>query len=105
MSKIFRKTTKPYKHLIKKELGKNPTADDVLDHIFGDYEGYVNSRYTIREYVKSDSNLAQRLNRFWAYPLFLLFVFPLKWVFTGVWGCESESKTMKVLKFLMGDIS
>ena len=105
MSILFRKTTKPYKHLIRKELGKNPSANDVLDHLFGDCDGWVNSSYTIRKYEKSDSNLIQRLNRFWAYPLFLLFIFPIKWVFTGVWGCETESKTMKVLKFLMGDIS
>jgi hypothetical protein len=104
MSVFLRKTTKPYKHLIKKELEKNPTADDVLEHLFGDRDGWVNSRYTIREYTESKANIIQRINLLWVWPCYMILIAPFKWILTGSTGVKSESKSMKVLKFLLGEV-
>ncbi len=103
MSKLLVKTRKPYRHLILQELGDNPTAEDVLDHLFGNRDGWVNSDYTVREYVPVKSNLLQRVNVLWVYPLLLAVVCPVKWLLTGRYGFKTESSLYRGICFLLGD--
>ena len=104
MSILLVKTKIPYKRVIKDELNKNPTADDVLCHLFGDGDGYINSRYTIREYESAKSNAIQRINVLWFIPIYAVFIAPVRWIITGSTGLKTESKSYKIAKWLIGNI-
>ena len=104
MSMILVKTKRPYKHAIKSELKKNPTADDVLCHLFGDGDGYIKSRYTIREYESAKSNAIQRINVLWFIPIYAIFIAPIRWIATGSTGLKTESKAYKIARWLIGDV-
>ena len=100
---ILAKTKRPFKSLIKKELPENATADDVLTHLFGDVDGWINSDYTVREYEpECKSNVIQRI--LWLPILILLIVIicPLKWLITGRYGLKTESKIYEFINFLTG---
>ena len=108
MSMLNRKDLRPFKCQVMEELKndrgiKNPSAEQVLSHLFGDYDGWVASKYTVRRYKDVKSNAVQRFNALWVYPLYFVFVAPVKWLVTGYTGVESESRARKVLEFLLGD--
>jgi len=99
---ILAKTKKPYKSLIKAELSKDATADDVLDHLFGDQDGWVASNYTVREYEEVKTNMAQRFATPFVWIFLLCILCPLIWVFTGRYGFKTESLTYKIYKITTG---
>ena len=100
---ILAKTKKPFKNLIKKELPENATADDVLEHLFGDRDGWINSRYTVREYEpECKSNMIQRILYIPTILVLIAVICPIKWLIFGRYGFTTESKIYKVLKFLTG---
>ena len=108
MSMLERENQKPYKHVILKEIKemrgiKNPSADQILEHLFGDYDGWVASKYTVRRYKKVKTNFIQRFNALWVYPLYFIFIAPVRWLVVGHTGVETESRAWKVLEFLLGD--
>lgn len=89
---IFEKDkSETYEHEFKAELednyGKDYTREDIIAHLFGDYDDWRRSSYTLYTYkVKPKQTLFNRFNLLWVYPVFLLLVFPVKWMFTGEWG-------------------
>lgn len=89
---------------LKEQIGENFTANDVLDHFFGDknndYRCY--SRYTLRRYVKPSQSAIQRINILWVWPLYAALVAPIKWVITGSTGVRSESIAGRALSWLLG---
>lgn len=106
MGIFSRETLIPYKSKVMEELKnqrgiKNPSAEQVLSHLFGDYGS--ESEYTVRKYKGVKTNAIQRFNAIWVYPLYFAFVAPIKWLVTGYTGVESESRAFKVLEFLLGD--
>lgn len=99
----------PYTHVILKEIKdmrgiENPTGEQILEHLFGDYDGWVRSNYTVKVYDNVKTNFMQRINALWVYPCYAVFVAPIKWVVTGRAGVETESKAYRVLKFLLGNV-
>jgi len=100
---ILAKTKKPYKSLIKAELQKGATADDVLDHLFGDRDGWINSDYTIREYEEVRTNIVQRIATPFVWLTFVIILCPAKWIVSGRYGFKTESKMYKLFKFLTGE--
>ncbi|WP_428615758.1 hypothetical protein [Pseudoalteromonas sp.] len=108
MSMLQRESLKPYKHKILEEIKlnrgiKSPSAEQVLDHLFGGYDGFVESKYTVRRYKSVKTNAIQRINALWVYPCYFAFVAPIRWIMVGHTGVETESRAWKVLEFLLGD--
>lgn len=105
----LKKTKTPYKHVILQEIKdgrgiEKPTGEQVLEHLFGDYDGWRASKYTVKVYDRSDTNFIQRINALWVYPCYAVFIAPIKWVVTGHAGVETETKAYKVLRFLLGNV-
>lgn len=104
---IKAKTVKPYKSEVMKELRErgleNATASEILDHFFGDYDGWVCSDYTIRKYEPVKETLMQRFNLLWVYPLFLIAA-PFRWLIFGRAGFKTESRTYRIIEKLIGKI-
>lgn len=104
----LKKTKKIYAHSLMKEIKEmkgmeNPTANQVLEHLLGDADGWIASNYTVRAYEDIKTTTIQRLNALWVYPLYVLIVAPIKWVLTGCTGVKTESRFYGILKFLLGD--
>lgn len=100
---IKAKTKQCYKYAVKSELPDNATADDVLDHLFGDSDGWINSHYTIREYEEVKTNIAQRIATPFVWLIFVIILCPVKWLLTGRYGFKTESMLYKVFKILTGE--
>lgn len=103
MSIFLVKTRSAYKSEILKEMHESPSAKDVLDHLIGDNDGWVNSDYQLRKYDYCKNTVLQRINSFWVIPLYALLIAPLRWIFTGSTGMKTDSKGYAVLKYLIGD--
>lgn len=108
MSMLKREDLKPYKHKILEEIKndrgiENPTAEQILDHLFGNYEGWVASDYTVRKYKSVKTNVIQRFNALWVYPCYFVFVAPIRWLMVGYTGVPTESRAWKILEILLGD--
>lgn len=106
----IKKMKTPYKHVILHEIKdmrgiENPTGEQVLEHLFGDYDGWVRSKYTVKVYDHVETNFIQRINALWVYPCYAIFIAPIKWVVTGHMGVETETKAYKFLRFLLGKVS
>lgn len=105
MSIFKAKTENPYKHQIMKELKEhgleNAKPSEILDHLFGDSYGRVQSRYTIRRYTEVKTTTLQRFNLLWVYPLFLIAA-PFRWILFGEVGFKTESATYRLLEKLIG---
>ena len=99
---ILAKTNRPYKALIKEELPEGATADDVLEHLFGDSDGWVNSDYTVREYAKVKTNILQRLLTPFVFIVFMVIFCPVIWLFTGRFGLKSNSLLHNLFAVLTG---
>lgn len=104
----LKKTKRVYSHAVLKEIKEhegieNPTVNQVLSHLLGDEDGWIASNYTVRAYEKVKTNPIQRLNAIWVYPLYALVVAPIKWIVTGSTGVETESRSYRLLKLLLGD--
>ena len=97
---IKAKTKRPYKSLIKAELPDNPTADDVLEHLFGDADGWVNSDYEVRQYEEVKTNFIQRVLTPFVWVAFMLVICPLNWLISGRFGFSAHSKFYKAFVFL-----
>ncbi len=86
---------------IKNEVGKNPTADEVLNHLLGDSNGWNDSDYVIYKYEYNQKrSLFNRLNYLWVWPLFILSI-PFVWIFTGDYGLKRTSKIGSVVDWLI----
>jgi hypothetical protein len=104
-SKLLVKTKAPYRYMVEKELSENPTANDVLDHLFGDADGWVTSDYTVSKYVESKNNPIHRINLLWVFPCYFIFIAPIRWIITGSAGVKNESRTAKILRFFIGELN
>jgi len=105
---LLRKSKKPFKSLIRKEViesyGEGFTGEQVLTHLFGDYDGWVNSDYKVYKYDKTKKTIINRINSLWVYPVYAVFIAPLKWVLTGHTGVESDTKLHSLLCWLLGEL-
>ena len=95
-----------YQHEFEAELkeayGDKYTSKQIMEHLFGDYDGWKNGTFTLHTYKdKPKQTLFNRFNLLWVYPIFLLIVFPVLWILTGQWGTERGSKLGKVLEWLV----
>lgn len=87
---LIRDTREVYRFKIENKVGKNATAKDVLDYIFGDsvYGGKAN--FVIREWQEDDKTAFQRLNMFWVIPLTLICA-PYQYVSKGQIGWDTKT--------------
>lgn len=91
MKIIVRDTTDVYRHKVKQEVGKDATADDVLDYLFGKYGDRAQANFVIREWTKDKRTRLQRFNLFWLIPI-TAFLSPLRYIFLGHIGWDSKTK-------------
>lgn len=93
---------KAFRFKVESELGKDATAEDVLDHLFGKYE--ENVEYVVYHYndpYSKHSTLLQRLNRLWVVPAFYICV-PFQWMFTGKVGLNDHTKLGEFIHKITG---
>ena len=80
---------------------KDPTVDDVLTHLLGDYDGWKTSNYVIHRYeTETPRTFLQRFNTIWVYPLFLISV-PFQWLYKGSIGVSRNSKIGAIIHKLV----
>jgi hypothetical protein len=108
--KLFKyKKSKAYKFEVKRSLDEfygeyNYNIDDVLNFLCEHGGEYPLGHYDVIKYPKVNTNIIQRLNVFWVYPIMGLLICPLKWLITGRSGFKPDSKMLKILQFLLGDM-
>ena len=89
---LYQQMYKAHRYVVERDVGKDATAKDVLDHLFGDYD--ENVEYVVYHYndpYTKPSTLLQRLNRLWVIPVFYICV-PFQWMFTGSVGLNDHTK-------------
>lgn len=103
---FLRDTRQHYRRQIEKVVGKDATAKQVLDHIFGTYDNDYNgdSDIVVRVWLSDHTRTkAQRLNMFWAMPLTLLLA-PIMYVKTGQVGWDTKSKVGRFILRVTGKL-
>ncbi|MEG1651885.1 MAG: hypothetical protein RRZ38_00240 [Hafnia sp.] len=79
----------------------------LLDHFFGSYSnGYEPSsdmKIVWRDDPFVKTTAIQRMNYLWVWPLYFLFIAPVKFIFTGETGTSKDSFFGRILKFLIGN--
>ena len=93
---------KAYRFKVEAEVGKDATAREVLDHLFGTYDDNV--EYVVYHYndpYTKPTTVFQRLNRLWVVPAFYLCA-PFQWFFTGEVGVKDHSKLGEFLHKITG---
>ena len=79
----------------------NPTAEEVLTYMIGDEDHWTGGEYAVYRYNKEKKRtFIQRLNMLWLFPLFFLSI-PFQYLLTGDWGVNRNSKTGKVINWLV----
>lgn len=114
MSRLTKKEYKVYQHNFIGELKElrgydkfdKFTKDTIIKHLFGDWEYDSESDFKLvyrhTPYIKTTT--IQRLNWLWLTPLFMVFVMPFQWLFTGSTGFSQGTKIHTVLRYLLGNI-
>lgn len=89
---------------IEKELD-NPTAKEVLDLLFGSWDGDEDRPYyKVFTYdYDHERTWQQRLNMFWAMPLTLL-LSPIMYIYSGQVGWSDKSKVGKFILKVTGHL-
>ncbi len=90
---LIRRTSDLYRHEVEKAVGKDATAKQVLDYLFGGCGEYDRreSDFVIRKWTDDKKTVLQRLNMFWAMPLTLL-LSPFMYLFSGQVGWDTKTK-------------
>lgn len=83
---LIRDTKEVYRSRVRKAVGENATADDVLDYLFD----YGNEDFVIREWRDSTTTVSQRLNMCWAVPLTLVCA-PVQYILCGRVGWDTKT--------------
>ena len=103
---LVRCTSKAYRHQVEKAVGKDATAKQVLDHIFGGYGEYdrPDADFVLRVW-DGDYNRTfwHRLNMFWAMPLTLL-LSPFMYLKSGQVGWSDKSATGRFILRVTGHL-
>jgi hypothetical protein len=88
---LIRDTKCVYRHAVEKALGKDATANDVLDYLLDGYGKCGGERFVIWQWREDrETNPIQRLNMFWAIPL-TLFCAPYQYVARGQVGWDTKT--------------
>lgn len=90
---LYQRMHKAHRYIVEREVGKDATAKQVLDHMFGTYDD-AHSEYVVYHYndpYTKPSTVLQRFNRLWVVPLFFICA-PFQWLFTGDIGLNDHTK-------------
>ena len=108
MSRLKYKKSRVYRSELKESLvkcfGDKYEVDDVLDFLCGNGCDYPIGHYDVIKHPSVKTSAIQRFNCFWVYPIMLVVVCPIKWLFTGRSGFGTDSKPYEILQFLLGDV-
>lgn len=99
---LYQRMYKAHRYVVEREVGKDATAAQVLDCLFGTYD--ENVEYVVYHYndpYTKESTVLQRLNRLWVVPAFWLCA-PFQWFFTGDVGVNDHSKLGEFLHKITG---
>lgn len=98
MEQSRRKQNFYMKQNIIKEVGGNPTVDELLTYMLGD--DYSDGEYLVYRYEYSKRSLMNRVNMLWVYPTFLISM-PFIWLFTGGTGVTRSSRIGRLIDYLV----
>lgn len=94
MTMILRNKKKVYKYdfveKLEREFGKDYTAKQAVDFMFGDYDGTYQSEYQLYKWSECDKTVSNRINMLWAVPLTLL-CSPYHYVIRGGMGWDDKT--------------
>lgn len=114
MSRLTKKEYEVYEHNFIGELKElrgydkfdKFTKDTIIKHLFGECEYRSKSAFKLihkhNPYLQTTT--IQRLNWLWVTPLFMIFVMPFQWLFTGSTGFSQGTKIHTMLRYLLGNI-
>lgn len=98
--------TNVYRHEIKSEIKEQniKDIDGVLDLIFGDYENEWANKYVLkyRHFTKRKTTIINRINFLWFVPLFYITAV-FRWVIFNEYQLNEDSRSHKIVKWLLGD--
>lgn len=102
---LIRDTRSVYRHEVENAVGKDATAKQVLDYLFGGYGEYdrPDADFVIRKWEEDGRTVLHRLNMFWAIPLTLL-LSPFMYLFKGQVGWDTKSKTGRFILRVTGHL-
>tara|TARA_R110000803_G_scaffold13482_9_gene37939 strand:- start:20908 stop:21228 length:321 start_codon:yes stop_codon:yes gene_type:complete len=84
-----------------KALSGGDTADEVIDWLLGEEQGYSDHDYVLYKYdYNRGRTLMNRINTLWVYPVFILSI-PFQWIITGDYGLTRDSKIGKIVDRLI----
>lgn len=102
---FIRDKRKLYRHEVESAVGKDATAKQVLDHLFGgphDY-GCHDADFVIYKWTGEKRTVLHRLNMFWAMPLTLL-LSPFMYLFAGQVGWDTKTKVGRFILRVTGHL-
>ena len=102
---LIRNTSSVYRHQVEKAVGKDATAKQVLDHIFGGYGEYdrPEANFVLRAWTEDERTFLHRLNMFWAMPLTLL-LSPFMYLKSGQVGWSDKSAAGRFILRVTGHL-
>lgn len=104
MSLLIRDTSQVYRHQVVKAVGRDATAEQVLDHLFGDgMYSDAEANFVIREWRGSDKTRTQRLNMLWAIPLTIALA-PFRYVLYGDSGWDTKTRMGRFMLRVTGHL-
>lgn len=101
---IIKNTKSVYRYAIERELGKDASAKQVLDHLFGDAYGNDKSvDYVISEWSDCDKTKMQRFNTIIAI-IFILITSPYQYITDGHLGFDSKTRLGRWVLRITGNL-
>ena len=87
---FIRDTKNIYRFQVEKAVGKDATADQVLDYLFGNSYECSNNSFVIKEWSTDFRTKKHRLNMLWAIPL-TIFCVPYQYIMKGKIGWDTKT--------------
>ncbi|MFA7287283.1 MAG: hypothetical protein WC055_00225 [Melioribacteraceae bacterium] len=88
---LIRDTKEVYRFKVENAVGKNATAKNVLDYLFGEYlDERGKANFVLREWSTDHKTALNRINMFWAIP-FTLICSPYRYITKGFIGWDTKT--------------
>jgi hypothetical protein len=102
---LVRSTRNVYRQEVENAVGKDATAKQVLDHIFGGYGEYNRreANFVLKVWDGDNRTFLNRLNMFWAMPLTLL-LSPFMYLKSGQVGWSDKSSAGRFILRVTGHL-
>lgn len=102
---LIRDKRKLYRQEVESAVGKDATAKQVLEYLFGGYGEYdrPDADFVIYKWATENRTVLHRLNMFWAMPLTLL-LSPFMYLLNGQVGWDTKTKVGRFILRVTGHL-